>query len=74
MGAVVAGGGAGFRGPRRYFAFREARYAVLTKIDLLPHLDYDLGRAMSNVLAVNSALGLYLTSTRTGEGLERSVR
>jgi hydrogenase nickel incorporation protein HypB len=58
--------------PLKYpLAFRAARYAILTKIDLLPHLDFDLPRVMSNALAVNPELGICLTSTRTGEGLER---
>jgi hydrogenase nickel incorporation protein HypB len=58
--------------PLKYpLAFREARYAILTKIDLLPHVDFDLRRAMSNALAVNPNLGICLISTRTGEGLER---
>ncbi len=58
--------------PLKYpLAFRESRYAVLNKIDLLPHLDFDLERAMTNTLAVNPELGLFLTSTKSGEGMER---
>lgn len=50
--------------------FRMARYAVLNKIDLLPHLDFDLDRAIGFAREVNPELRFFLTSARTGEGLE----
>jgi hydrogenase nickel incorporation protein HypB len=50
--------------------FRMARYAVLNKIDLLPHLDFDLPRAIGCAREVNPTLRFFLTSARTGEGLE----
>jgi hydrogenase nickel incorporation protein HypB len=50
--------------------FREARYAVLNKLDLLPHLDFDVGLALANARAVNADLRFFLTSARTGEGME----
>ena len=50
-------------------AFQQARYAVLTKCDLLPHLDFDAALAVRNALAVNPALTVFRTSARTGEGL-----
>jgi hydrogenase nickel incorporation protein HypB len=50
--------------------FRMARYAVLNKIDLLPHLDFDVDRAVAFARAVNPDLRFFLTSARTGEGLE----
>jgi hydrogenase nickel incorporation protein HypB len=49
--------------------FRQAEFAVLNKIDLLPHLDFDVDLAMTNALAINPALRFFLTSARTGEGL-----
>ncbi|HEX7023322.1 MAG TPA: hydrogenase nickel incorporation protein HypB [Gemmatimonadales bacterium] len=51
--------------------FRMARYAVLNKIDLLPHLDFDLDEAIANAREVNPELRFFLTSARTGEGLDR---
>lgn len=51
-------------------AFRMACYAVLNKIDLLPHLDFDVDRAIANAREVNPELRFFLTSARTGEGLE----
>jgi hydrogenase nickel incorporation protein HypB len=50
--------------------FQQSRYAVLNKIDLLPHLRFDLDRAVANALEVNPNLHLFYTSAITGEGLE----
>ena len=50
--------------------FREAKYAVLNKIDLLPHLDFSPELAIANARSINPALRFFLTSARTGEGLE----
>jgi hydrogenase nickel incorporation protein HypB len=43
---------------------------VLNKIDLLPHLDFDVALAMANARRVNPELQFFLTSARTGEGLD----
>ncbi|HTS89695.1 MAG TPA: hydrogenase nickel incorporation protein HypB [Gemmatimonadales bacterium] len=50
--------------------FRKASYAVLNKIDLLPHLDFDLDRAIASAREVNPSLRFFLTSARTGAGLD----
>ena len=50
--------------------FRKASIAVLNKIDLLPHLDFDPGQAIANARQINPALRVFRTSARTGEGLE----
>jgi hydrogenase nickel incorporation protein HypB len=50
--------------------FRQARYAVLNKIDLLPHLRFDLERAIAFALEVNPALRFFRTSALTGEGMD----
>jgi hydrogenase nickel incorporation protein HypB len=49
--------------------FREARYAVFTKVDLLPHLTFDIDRAVESAREVNPELTFFHTSARTGEGL-----
>ena len=49
--------------------FRMASYAVLNKIDLLPHLDFDVELAIANARAINPALRFFRTSARTGAGL-----
>jgi len=56
--------------PLKYpLAFREAAAAVITKIDLLPHLDVDEAALRENVAAVNPKLAVFALSARTGEGL-----
>lgn len=50
--------------------FREARYAVMTKIDLLPHLSFDAARAIRSMREVNPELELFTTSAMTGQGME----
>jgi hydrogenase nickel incorporation protein HypB len=50
--------------------FQQSRYAVLNKIDLLPHLRFDLERAVANALEVNPDLHLFYTSAISGEGLD----
>jgi hydrogenase nickel incorporation protein HypB len=50
--------------------FRMARYAVLNKVDLLPHLDFEVDKAIACAREVNPELRFFLTSARTGEGLD----
>jgi hydrogenase nickel incorporation protein HypB len=50
--------------------FREARCCVFTKVDLLPHVPFDLETAVRLTRAVNPALTLFFTSSHTGEGLD----
>ncbi len=50
--------------------FRRARWVVLNKIDLLPHVDFDVDRALGYAREVNPELDFFFTSARTGEGLE----
>ena len=50
--------------------FREASCAVLNKIDLLPHLGFDMDAAVANARAVNPALRFFFTSAATGEGMD----
>lgn len=58
--------------PLKYpIMFREASLAVVTKVDLLPHLDIDVEVIRANMRAVNPALPVLLLSARTGEGLDK---
>lgn len=50
--------------------FRLARYAVLNKIDLLPHVPFDVSRALAYAREVNPELGFFPTSALTREGLD----
>src|SRR5271166_4679376 len=50
--------------------FRAAALVILNKIDLLPHLDFSVPRAIANVRQVNPDATMLEISARTGEGLE----
>jgi hydrogenase nickel incorporation protein HypB len=50
--------------------FREARVAVLTKLDLLPHVPFQVDRAVGFALQVNPALQILSTSALEPEGLK----
>jgi hydrogenase nickel incorporation protein HypB len=50
--------------------FRQARYAVLNKIDLLPHVPFEVDRAVKFARQVNPDLTFFFTSALTGEGME----
>jgi hydrogenase nickel incorporation protein HypB len=49
--------------------FRESRYAVINKIDLLPYVPFDVDRALGFAREVNPGLQFFLTSAVTGDGL-----
>ena len=49
--------------------FRAADLMILNKIDLLPHVDFDVSRAIANAAQVNPAITALQLSARTGEGL-----
>jgi len=50
--------------------FGAAQVLLLSKVELLPHLRFDLERAVANALAVNPRLTVFRLSAYTGEGLE----
>ena len=50
--------------------FRAADLMILNKIDLLPHVDFDVARAIANATRINPAITTLALSARTGEGLE----
>ncbi|TFG52027.1 MAG: hydrogenase nickel incorporation protein HypB [Gemmatimonadales bacterium] len=50
--------------------FREARYAVINKMDLMPHLKFNLDQAMAFARQVNPGLEFFFTSALQGEGLD----
>jgi hydrogenase nickel incorporation protein HypB len=50
--------------------FENARRVVMTKIDLLPHVPFDMDRAVANALSVNPDLGVFRVSALTGEGID----
>lgn len=50
--------------------FRAVDVVVVNKVDLLPHLDFDLDLFLANLDAVNPAAEVILASARTGEGVK----
>ena len=49
--------------------FRAAAVMVLNKIDLLPHLDFDVEAAVRNARMVNPGITVLRVSAKSGEGL-----
>jgi hydrogenase nickel incorporation protein HypB len=43
---------------------------ILNKIDLLPHVEFDVERAVANARMVNPKIEVLTVSARTGEGLD----
>jgi hydrogenase nickel incorporation protein HypB len=57
--------------PFKYPAiFARAAVTVVTKADLLPHVDFDLPAVRRQVEALNPSARLLVTSARTGRGME----
>jgi len=50
--------------------FAAARLMVLNKIDLLPHLQFDVQRCIDNARRVNPGIEVLQVSATTGEGLD----
>ncbi len=50
--------------------FRMARYAIINKIDLLPHVPFDIDLAENYARSINPGLRFFRTSALTGEGLD----
>ena len=57
--------------PLKYpLMFRACELVLINKIDLLPHLDFDLEKFLYNLDAVHPGVERILVSARTGEGIE----
>lgn len=51
-------------------AFRRAGVLVVTKVDLVPHVEFSTEAAIDNALSINPDLTVFSTSSYTGEGLD----
>ena len=61
--------------PLKYpLMFRACELVVINKIDLLPHLDFDLEKFLYHLEGVHPGVPHMLVSARTGEGVEALVR
>lgn len=57
--------------PEKYpLLFHLAKALVLTKIDLLPYVDFNVARARDFATRLNKDLAVFEVSCRTGQGLE----
>jgi hydrogenase nickel incorporation protein HypB len=57
--------------PLKYpLMFRACELVLINKIDLLPHLDFDIDRLLYNIDQVHPDVETILLSARTGEGIE----
>jgi hydrogenase nickel incorporation protein HypB len=57
--------------PLKYpLMFRACELVIVNKIDLLPHLDFDLDKLLYNIDAVHPDVETIVLSARTGEGVE----
>jgi hydrogenase nickel incorporation protein HypB len=57
--------------PLKYpLMFRACQLVLVNKVDLLPHLDYDVDRFRRNLEAVHPGVEHLLVSARTGEGVD----
>jgi hydrogenase nickel incorporation protein HypB len=53
--------------------FAASDLMVVTKTDLLPHLDFDIDRLVANARRVNPTIGVLKLSAKSGEGMERWI-
>jgi hydrogenase nickel incorporation protein HypB len=57
--------------PLKYpLMFRACELVLVNKLDLLPHLEFDLDRYLQHLDAVHPGVDRLLVSARTGEGVE----
>jgi hydrogenase nickel incorporation protein HypB len=57
--------------PLKYpLMFRACELVVVNKIDLLPHLDFDVDKLLYNIDVVNPGVQRIVTSAKTGEGVD----
>lgn len=58
--------------PLKYpLLFRESKVVLLTKTDLLPHLEFNVDRCLGFIRRVNPGLRILQVSARTGAGLSQ---
>jgi hydrogenase nickel incorporation protein HypB len=57
--------------PLKYpLMFRASDLVLINKVDLLPHLDFDLGKLLYNLDVVHPGVERLVVSAKTGEGIE----
>jgi hydrogenase nickel incorporation protein HypB len=51
--------------------FQPADVILLTKIDLMPHLDFDIERVKGDLKSINSKAPMFEIASKTGEGMDQ---
>jgi hydrogenase nickel incorporation protein HypB len=51
--------------------FAASALMVVTKTDLLPHLEFDIDRLIANARRINPTIGVLKLSAKSGEGMDR---
>lgn len=54
--------------------FSRASVSVISKSDLLPHVDFDLDTVQNQILTLNPLAQIFVTSAREGQGVEEWCR
>ena len=54
--------------------FRDADLIIMTKVDLLPHLRFDLGQFIDNIEQIQPNVSIMDLSAESGEGMELWIR
>ena len=54
--------------------FRVADLVLVTKVDLVPHLDFDRQRAIDNIAHIRPEAAILEVSSRTGQGMTEWLR
>src|SRR3954469_12979999 len=71
VGIMVSSVAGGEEKPLKYpLMFRACSLVVVNKIDLLPHVDFDMDRFLGHLDAVHPGVETIRCSARTGEGVE----
>ena len=71
MKVVLASVTEGEDKPEKYpKAFRVASAMIITKTDLLPHLEFDMAKLLDLSMKVNPRLEVFHLSSKTGDGME----
>jgi hydrogenase nickel incorporation protein HypB len=51
--------------------FQPADVILLTKVDLIPHLDFSIDRVKDDLKSINSRAPFFEIASKTGEGMEQ---
>lgn len=54
--------------------FHSADIVLITKVDLLPYIDFDIEDAKRNIKKVNPKVDIISLSAKTGDGMDRWIR